>query len=97
MERAAVMAASLDAGRPVDSRRSRPWRTACRAGSARERDHVPDRAALVDEVVLLTEQEIWDGMRFAFDQHRLVLEGGPRSGSPRCWRATSMSLRDEDR
>lgn len=36
--------------------------------------------ALVDEVVLVSEQQIWDGMRLAFDHHRLLLEGGAAVG-----------------
>lgn len=36
--------------------------------------------ALVDEVLLVTEDQIWDAMRFMFDRHRLVVEGAAAVG-----------------
>jgi threonine dehydratase len=81
MARAAVMAASLDAGRPV-SMDEQPTLADSLQGGIDGPTGSTFRlvSALVDEVVLLTEQEIWDGMRFAFDHHRLVLEGGGAVG-----------------
>jgi threonine dehydratase len=81
MERAAVMAASLEAGRPV-SMDEQPTLADSLQGGIEGPHGATLRivSALVDEVVLLTEQEIWDGMRYAFEQHRLVLEGGGAVG-----------------
>ena len=81
MERAAVMAASLDAGRPVVLPEEPTLADSLQGGiGLANATTFPIVRALVDEVVLLTEQEIWDGMRFAFEQHRLVLEGGAAVG-----------------
>jgi threonine dehydratase len=81
MERAAVMAASLDAGRPLDLPEEPTLADSLQGGiGLANATTFPIVRALVDEVVLLTEQEIWDGMRFAFDQHRLILEGGAAVG-----------------
>ncbi len=81
MERAAVMAASLAAGRPVELPEEPTLADSLQGGIGRTNATTfPIVRALVDEVVLLSEQEIWDGMRFAFDQHRLILEGGAAVG-----------------
>lgn len=81
MERAAVMAASLDAGQPVELPEQPTLADSLQGGiGLTNATTFPIVRALVDEVVLLTEQEIWDGMRFAFDQHRLILEGGAAVG-----------------
>lgn len=81
MERAAVMAASLDAGQPVDLPEEPTLADSLQGGiGLTNATTFPIVRALVDDVVLLTEQEIWDGMRFAFDRHRLILEGGAAVG-----------------
>jgi threonine dehydratase len=81
MERAAVMAASLDAGHPVDLPEEPTLADSLQGGIGLDNaTSFPILAALLDEVVLIDEQAIWDGMRFAFDEHRLVLEGGGAVG-----------------
>ncbi len=81
MERAAVMAASLDAGHPVDLPEEPTLADSLQGGIGRDNATTfPILAALLDEVVLLDEQAIWDGMRHAFDAHRLILEGGAAVG-----------------
>jgi threonine dehydratase len=81
MERAAVMAASLDAGHPVDLPEEATLADSLQGGiGLTNATTFPIVQALLDDVVLLTEQQIWDGMRFAFDHHRLLLEGGGAVG-----------------
>jgi len=81
MRRAAVMAASLDAGHPVDLPEEATLADSLQGGIGLDNATTfPILAALLDEVVLLDEQAIWDGMRYAFDEHRLVLEGGGAVG-----------------
>ena len=81
MRRGAVMAASLERGRPVDLDEEPTLADSLQGGiGADNRFTFTLTRALVDEVVLVTEQQIWDGMRFAFDHHRLLLEGGGAVG-----------------
>lgn len=81
MERAAVMAASLSAGHPVDLPEEPTLADSLQGGiGGSNATTFPIVQALFDDVVLLDEQSIWDGMRFAFDHHRLVLEGGGAVG-----------------
>jgi len=76
MEGGAVMAASLAAGHPVDLPETRSLADSLQGGIGLDNVHSwPLVRDLVDEVVLVDEQSIWDGMRFAMDHHRLVLEG----------------------
>jgi threonine dehydratase len=81
MRRAAVMAASLDQGRPVELDEEPTLADSLQGGIGTDnRFTFALTRALVDEVVLLSEQQIWDGMRHAFDHHRLLLEGGGAVG-----------------
>lgn len=81
MERAAVMAASLDAGHPVDLAEEPTLADSLQGGIGLTNRHTfAIVRELVDDVVLLTEQDIWDGMRFAYEQHRWLLEGGGAVG-----------------
>lgn len=81
MERAPVMAASLEAGHPVELAEAATLADSLQGGIGRANATTfPITRTLMDEVVLLTEQEIWNGMRFAFDAHRLVLEGAGAVG-----------------
>lgn len=81
MEGGAVMAASLTRGAPLDLEEVPTLADSLQGGIGLEnRCSFEIAAALVDDVVLLTEQEIWDGMRFAFGHHRLLLEGGGAVG-----------------
>jgi threonine dehydratase len=81
MERAPVMAMSLDAGRPVDLPEQPTLADSLQGGIGRTNvTTFPIVQALLDDIVLVSEQQIWDGMRFAFDHHRLLLEGGGAVG-----------------
>jgi threonine dehydratase len=81
MRRGAVMAASLDAGAPVEMPEQPTLADSLQGGIGLENQYtfrIVQR--LVDEVILVDEPQIWAGMRFALDQHRLVLEGGAAVG-----------------
>ena len=83
MERAAVMAESLAAGAPVElESESATLADSLQGGiaGAGNRHTFAMVRALIDDLVLLTEDEIWAGMRFAFDEHRWILEGGGAVG-----------------
>ncbi len=83
MERAPVMAQSLAAGRPVTRDREEPTLADSLQGGIGgdgNRHTYPLVRELIDDVVLLDENAIWAGMRFAFDEHRWVLEGGGAVG-----------------
>ncbi len=77
----AVMAASLAAGYPVELAEAPTLADSLQGGIGLDNRHtlavVRD---LVDEVVLVDEDTIWAGMKFAFDHHRLVLEGAGAIG-----------------
>lgn len=78
MESGAVMAASLEAGSLVELDEVPSLADSLQGGIGRGtfalvRD-------LADEVVLIDEQTIWDAMRYAFDQHRIILEGAGAVG-----------------
>lgn len=81
MEHGATMAASLREGRPVELDEVPTLADSLQGGIGLGNRHtfrlVRD---LVDEVVLIDEDTIWQGMRFALEQHRLVLEGGAAVG-----------------
>lgn len=81
MRRAAVMSASLSAGEPVDMPERPTLADSLQGGIGLENRYtfgIVQRH--VDEVVLLDEREIWDGMKFALQHHRLILEGGAAVG-----------------
>ncbi|MGP3697139.1 hydroxyectoine utilization dehydratase EutB [Rhodobacter sp. NSM] len=82
MERGAAMAASLAAGRPVDVEELSTLADSLGGGIGLGNLHtfrlVRD---LVDEVVLLTEQEISTGMRWMLMRERLVTEGAAAVGA----------------
>lgn len=81
MKGGAVMAASLAAGSPVELQEVATLADSLQGGIGEDnRCTLAMAAALVDEVVLVGEQQIWDGMRFAYDHHRLVLEGAGAVG-----------------
>lgn len=81
MRRAAVMAASLEAGAPVEMPERTTLADSLQGGIGLDNQHsfriVRD---LLDDVVLLSESEIWAGMRYALGVHHLVLEGGAAVG-----------------
>lgn len=81
MRRGAVMAASLERGAPVELDEAPTLADSLQGGIGLDnRCSFAITEALVDEVVLVDEQEIWDAMRFAYDWHRLLLEGGGAVG-----------------
>ena len=81
MEHGAVMAASLEAGHPVELPEEPTLADSLQGGIGLDNRLTFDICRdLVDEVVLLTEDEIADGMAFAFRSHRLILEGGGAVG-----------------
>ena len=76
-EKAAVMVASIQAGRPVSLPEEETLATALSGGidlDNRHTFHIVQR--MVDGFVPVSEDEIVDAMAFALDEHRLVLEGG---------------------
>lgn len=81
MRRAAVMAASLEAGVPVDMPERATLADSLQGGIGLDNRHTFKIVRnLLDDVVLLSESEIWAGMRHALASHRLVLEGGAAVG-----------------
>jgi threonine dehydratase len=77
----AVMAASLAAGAPVDLPESPSLADSLQGGIGMDNRHTFDVVAtLVDEVVLVDEDAIWDAMGLALRAHRLVLEGAGAVG-----------------
>lgn len=81
MASGAVMAASLADGRPVELEEEATLADSLQGGIGTENRYtfalVRD---LVDDVVLVGEQDIWDAMRFALDHHRIILEGAAAVG-----------------
>lgn len=81
MEHGAVMAASLEAGHPVELPEEPTLADSLQGGIGLDNRLTFDICRdLVDDVVLLTEGEIADAMGFAFGSHRLILEGGGAVG-----------------
>ncbi|MDX1658529.1 MAG: pyridoxal-phosphate dependent enzyme [Nitriliruptorales bacterium] len=78
MERGATMAQSLEAGHPLELPEERSLADSLQGGVGQATFALVRE--LVDEIVRVDEQAIWDGMRFAFDEHRLVLEGAAAVG-----------------
>lgn len=81
MRRGAVMAASLSAGEPVDMPERPTLADSLQGGIGLDNRYTFDIVREhVDDVVLVDEPEIWHGMKFALQHHRLVLEGGAAVG-----------------
>lgn len=81
MRRGAVMAASLAHGGPVELDEEPTLADSLQGGIGLDnRCTFTITRALVDDVVLVDEREIWDAMRFAYDHHRLLLEGAGAVG-----------------
>lgn len=81
MTRAPAMATSLRRGRPVDLDEQPTLADSLQGGIGM--DNACTYALvrmLVDDVVLVTEAQIWQAMRWLFDHHRLVVEGGGAVG-----------------
>ncbi|CAN5780367.1 hydroxyectoine utilization dehydratase EutB [soil metagenome] len=81
MSRVPIMSMSLETRRPVEEPEEKTLADSLRGGIGLDNRHtfriVSD---LVDQVVLVDEDAIWRGMRFMFDEHRLMVEGGGAVG-----------------
>ncbi len=76
-ERAAAMAASVGAGRPIDVPEQETLAEVLRGGIGADNRYTLDLVTRhVDEHVLVTEDQIAGAMRFALERARLVVEGG---------------------
>lgn len=81
MRRAAVMAASVEAGAPVDMPEGQTLADSLQGGIGLDNRHTFDIVRdLLDDIMLVEERDIWAGMRYALEHHRLVLEGGAAVG-----------------
>lgn len=81
MERAPAMATSLRRGHPVELDEQPTLADSLQGGiGVDNRRTYAITEALVDEVVLVTERQIWDAMRWLLDHHRLVVEGAGAVG-----------------
>lgn len=81
MERGAAMQASLAAGRPVEVEELPTLADSLGGGIGLENRHTFAMVRdLVDEVVLLTEAEIAEGVRHAYWQERQIVEGAGAVG-----------------
>jgi threonine dehydratase len=81
MERAPVMVRSLQAGRPLQMDEEPTLADSLQGGIGLDNQYTFDMVQrYVDDVVLLSEAEIADGMAFAFREHHLVVEGGGAVG-----------------
>jgi threonine dehydratase len=82
MERGAAMAASLAAGRPVEVTELPTLADSLGGGIGLGNRYTFDLCRrLVDDVVLLTEAEIYDGLRWMLREERLVCEGAAAVGA----------------
>jgi threonine dehydratase len=81
MERAPVMYRSLKAGKPIRMDEEVTLADSLRGGIGLENQYTFEMVRdLVDDVVLVSEDEIASAMRFAFSEHHLVLEGAGAVG-----------------
>ena len=81
MEHAPVMYHSLKAGRPIQMDEEDTLADSLRGGIGLENQYTFEMVReFVDEVVLVSEDEIATAIRFAFKEHRLVLEGAGAVG-----------------
>ncbi|MDX1495514.1 MAG: pyridoxal-phosphate dependent enzyme, partial [Longimicrobiales bacterium] len=80
-ERAAVMLASVQAGRPVELPEEETLANALAGGIGLDNRHSYDLVrGLVDAHATVSEEEIADAMRYAVERLRLVVEGGGAVG-----------------
>lgn len=81
MQRGAAMAASIAAGHPVDCPEEETLADSLRGGIGSDNRHsFRIVASSIESVTLVEEAAIWSAMRFLFDQHRVVAEGGAAVG-----------------
>ena len=82
MERGPAMYHSLQAGKPVEVTEEESLADSLGGGIGLDnRFTLPLVRDLVDEIVLLSEEEIAAGMRHLFREERLVAEGGAAVGA----------------
>lgn len=81
MAEAPVMVLSLEAGHPVEIPEEPTLADSLQGGIGLDNKHTFHMVTeLVDETVLVDEDEIWEGMRWAFDEHGVVVEGAGAVG-----------------
>ena len=81
MERAPTMAASLAAGHPVEIEEQATLADSLRGGIGLDNRYTFRIVrSNIDEVVLVSESQIWEAMRFCLHEHRLVVEGAAAVG-----------------
>ena len=81
MARAPAMALSLEAGHPVEVAEEPTLADSLQGGIGLNNKHTFSMVAdLVDETVLVDEDEIWEGMTWAFDEQGAVVEGAGAVG-----------------
>jgi len=81
MDRGAVMHASIAAGHPVQLPEVETLADSLQGGIGLDNDtSFPIVQELVEDIVLITEDEIETGMRHALREHRLILEGAGAVG-----------------
>lgn len=82
MERGAAMAASLRAGHPVEVAELPTLADSLGGGIGLHNRHTFGTCRdLVDEVILLTEEEIYQGMRWMLLEERMIAEGAAAVGA----------------
>jgi threonine dehydratase len=81
MERGPIMVHSLKAGKPIQMDEEDTLADSLRGGIGLENQYTFEIVKnFVDEIALVSEDEIASAMRFAFKEHRLVLEGAGAVG-----------------
>lgn len=81
MTRVPVMALSLEAGHPIDLPEEETLADSLRGGIDLDNRYTFTMVRdMVERILLVEEEEIWNAMRFLFDQHRLVAEGAAAVG-----------------
>ncbi|CAN5794984.1 hydroxyectoine utilization dehydratase EutB [soil metagenome] len=77
----AAMAASLQAGHPVEMQEESSLADSLQGGIGSDNHFTYSMVRdLVDEVVLVSEERIWQAMLWAYNNHGLVIEGGGAVG-----------------
>jgi threonine dehydratase len=81
MAEGAVMAASLQKGHPVEMAEATTLADSLQGGIGLDNRHTFSLVHdLVDEIVLVSEERIWQAMLWAFNNHGLILEGAGAVG-----------------
>lgn len=81
MEQGAAMYESIQAGHPVAVKEMPTLADSLRGGIGLENEYTLAMVqSLVDEIVLVSEEAIADGMRFMFREHGMVVEGAAATG-----------------